>query len=97
VTYAGTIISTEDYQVKDGEEPMFYASGKPVMGVRITLATELGLQILWADSPFSLAAIAKAVKSAGAEGVELGGYLAVRPMSESEGPYTAAYVRPVAA
>ena len=94
MTYAGTIINTEDYQVKDGGEPMFYASGKPVMGVRFTLATERGLQVLSAESPFSLAAIAKAVKSAGAEDVELGGYLAVRAMSEPEGHYEAAYARP---
>ena len=97
MTYAGTIINTEDYQVKDGGEPMFYASGKPVMGVSITLASERGLQILWAESPYSLAAIAKAVKSAGAQDMELGGYLAVRPMSESEGHYQAAYARPVVA
>jgi hypothetical protein len=97
VTYAGTIISTEDYQVKDGGEPMFYASGKPVMGVRITLGSERGLQVLSAESPYSLAAIAKAVKSAGAEDVELGGYLAVRTVSESEGHHEAAYARPVVA
>jgi hypothetical protein len=97
VTYAGTIISTEDYQVKDGEEPMFYASGKPVMGVRFTLASERGLQILSAESPYSLAAIAKAVKSVGAKDVELGGYLAVYPASESEGHYGAAYAPPGAA
>ena len=97
MTYAGTIINTEDYQVKDGGEPMFYASGKPVMGVRITLASERGLEILWAESPYRLAAIAKAVNSAGAEDVEPGGYLAVYPVPESEGHYEAAYARPVAA
>ena len=97
MTYAGTIISTEDYQVKDGGEPSFYASGKPVMGVRITLASERGLQILSAESPYKLAAIAKAVKSAGAEDMELGGYLAVYPVPESEGHYRAAYAPPGAA
>jgi hypothetical protein len=97
VTYAGTIISTEDFQVKDGGELMFYASGKPVMGVRITLASESGLQILLAESPHRLAAIAKAVKSAGAKDVELGGYLAVYPVPESEGHYGAAYAPPGAA
>jgi hypothetical protein len=94
MTYAGTIISTEDYQVKDDGEPSFYASGKPVMGVRFTLASERGLQILWAESPYRLAAIARAVKAAGAKDMELGGYLAVYPVSESEGHYGAAYAPP---
>jgi hypothetical protein len=97
VTYAGTIINTENYQVKDDGEPRFYASGKPVMGVRITLASERGLQILWAENPYSLAAIAKAVKSVGAEDVEPGGYLAFYPVSESEGHYGATYAPPGAA
>ena len=97
MTYAGTIISTEDYQVEGDGEPMFYASGKPMMGVRITLATERGLQVLSADNPFRLAAIARAVKATGAEDMKLGGYLAVYPVSESEGHYGAAYAPPGAA
>jgi hypothetical protein len=97
VTYAGTIISTEDYQVEGDGEPMFYASGKPVMGLRITLASENGLQVLLAENPFRLAAIARAVRAAGAVDMKLGGYLAVYPVSESEGHYGAAYAPPGAA
>jgi hypothetical protein len=97
LTYAGTIISTEDYQVEDNGEPMFYASGKPVMGIRITLASESGLQVLSAQTPHRLAAIARAVQAAGAKEVELGGYLAVYPVSDSEGRYEAAYAVPVVA
>jgi hypothetical protein len=97
VTYAGTIISTEDYQVEGDGEPMFYASGKPVMCVRITLASEHGLQVLSADNPFRLAAIVRAVRAAGAQDMKLGGYLAVYPVSESEGHFGAAYAPPGAA
>ena len=96
MTYAGTIISAEDYQVKDGDKPRFRPDGSPEMGVRITLASNSGIQVLWAQSRPRLAAIAKAVEAVGAEDVELGGYLAVYPVSESEGWYEAVYARPEA-
>ena len=85
---AGRIVAFNDYQLKEGDEPRFYPSGNPVMGVRIALKLGTGEQtVLYAEDPKVLHAIAKALRRTGARDIRRGGFLAV------EGA-TAVYERP---
>lgn len=99
---AGRIVSFEDYQEKvfGSEELKFWPSGDPVMGVRIGLEVSPGDPnsriTVWAQGKKLLAAIALAVKSTGAQDLEIGGDLAVT-FTGYDGrakTYQAAYAKP---
>lgn len=95
-TYAGTILGIEEYQVKDGDALRFHEVGTPEMLVSITLDRGPIVQKLRARERTMLPAIVKAVKAAGREDLELGGYLAVYAVPAPE-DYEVTYVEPVSA
>lgn len=80
----GRIAELSEYQVRDYEtrEPKLHPkTGDPIMGLRITLQTDLSdwtsHKTLWVEKPLMIKAIAEAVQAAGADDLEEGGDLAV--------------------
>lgn len=101
----GTITKLDTQQVRDfvTQEPKTYPDGNPIMQIVITLRQEHGEEGRLFCKPAMKEAIRNAVLAAGAEGLEVGGRLAVQ-YSGDEAPekaglnpkklYTAQYEPP---
>lgn len=82
-TVAGRIVSFTDYQCTDfkTKAPRFYPSGDPILGVRVVIETNPGVEssrvTLFVQGKYYMRAIAKAVKAAGASDLAEGADLSV--------------------
>jgi hypothetical protein len=86
-----------DKENPGGGKLRFYSSGDPVLGVTIDLKTSLrelgdpedaGIRRAYVDKTRLLMAVRDAVRAAGADGVEVGGYLSIMRTGTEDGQGT---------